>query len=84
MYKKFNKIYINFNKLINVLFIKKIRYYIFLINQIIFRIWYFIYKYKNKILKLFRDWKKKIKIQINYKIKIVRINNNDKFINIEF
>ena len=38
IYKKFDKIYINLDKLINISFIKKTKYYIFLIDQIIFQI----------------------------------------------
>ena len=64
--------------------VNEVKYYMLLTNQATLRIWCFTYKHKDETFKLFRDWKTQVKNELECKLKIVRINNDTKFINDDF
>ena len=82
--EKLDKVHIDLRGPFNVSSVNEVKYYMLLTNQATLRIWYFTYKHKNETFKLFRDWKTQVKNELEYKLKIVRIDNDTEFINDDF
>jgi len=55
-----------------------------LTNEATGHTWYYTFKNKDNVYKLFTEWKLMVKNQSGFKVKIVRIDNGTKYINNRF